>query len=74
MIAAEAVASFLTDNSNFIALPAAAESEAQRSAGEIASTMGAAVLPIGCARSARARPGTEHLRGDAPRPGATTGT
>ena len=48
MIAAEAVASFLTDNG--VALPAAAESEAQRSAGEIASTMGAAVLPIGCAR------------------------
>ena len=66
LIAAEAVASFLTDNG--VALPAAAESEAQRSAGEIASTMGSCGPSDRVRALTRARPGTEHLRRDAPDP------
>ena len=48
MIAGETIAFFLTENG--ILLPASATSDVARSAGEIASTMRATVVPIACTR------------------------
>lgn len=48
MIAAETIASFLTEAG--VTLPAAAASDMLRSAGDIASALGAAIVPIACAR------------------------
>ncbi|HKG77326.1 MAG TPA: trypsin-like peptidase domain-containing protein [Beijerinckiaceae bacterium] len=48
MTTAEAVSSFLTENG--VTLPAAAATDAPRSAGEIVSATGTAVVPIACVR------------------------
>ena len=48
MVAAQAVASFLTDNG--VALPTAPGPDAPRSAGALAAAFGGAVVPLACAR------------------------